>query len=98
MYIMKNVFPSPGNPAIIILFTKPVFIKYKYKLINLTHTLIAEFVSLYEASIYVGVFVKLKTGFQYKGSSIVVLCHSSRRGTWHPQCASTNSQITAWNI
>ena len=39
-YIMTNVFPPPVNTAIIILFTKPLFITYKYELIDSTHTLI----------------------------------------------------------
>ena len=53
---MKNDFPPLGNPAIIILFTKPVLIKSKYEFINSTHTLIAKSSSLNEASVYVGVF------------------------------------------
>ena len=95
---MTNVFPPPVNPAIIILFTKPVFIKSKYELIYSKHTLIAESCSLYEASIYVGFFLKFTTGYQSKGSSIVKFSNSSRELTWHLPCVSPSSQITAWTI
>ena len=98
MYIMTNVFPPPGNPAIIIFFTKPVFIKSKYELIDSTHTLISKSCSLYEASVCVGVFLKLTTGSQYKGSSMVELSNLSRGGTWHLLCAYPSSQIAAWAI
>ena len=67
MYIMTNVFPPPGNPAIIIFFTKLVFIKSEYEFIDSTHTLIAKSCSLYEELDCVGIFVKLTTGSQYKG-------------------------------
>ena len=73
MYIIPNVFPPPGNTEIIILFVKKVFIKSKYELIDSTHTLIAKSCSSYEASVYVGVFLKLTNGYQYKGSLIVEL-------------------------
>ena len=80
---MTNVFPLQGNPAIIIFFTNPVFIKSKYEFIYSTHTLIGKSCSLYEASIYVGFFLKFTTGYQSKGSSIVALSKSSWGGTYH---------------
>ena len=72
MYIMEKN-PPPGNLEMFIFFAKPVFIKYKYELIDSTHTLIEKMCSSYKASVYVGVFLKLTTGSQYKGSSIVEL-------------------------
>ena len=88
MYIMTSVFPPPGNPAIIKLFTKPVFIKSKYEFIDSTPTLITNCCYTYEASVFVEVFLKLTTGSQSKGSSIVSLSNSSRGGTWHLMYAS----------
>ena len=77
---MTIFFLPPGDLVIIILFTKPVFIKFKYEFIYSTHTLIAKICSSYEASVCVGVFMKLTTGSQSKGSSIVALNKSSRGG------------------
>ena len=74
-------FPPPGNPAIIIFFTKPVLIKSKYEVIDSTHNLIEKSCSLYEASVCVEVFLKSTTGSQSKGSLIVALSNSSRGGT-----------------
>ena len=98
MYITKNVFTPPVNTAIIIFFMKPVFIKSKYEWIDSTHTLITKSYSFYEASVCIGVFLKVKTLSQYKGSSIVALSNSPRGGNWHLLCASPNSRIAAWTI
>ena len=95
---MNNIFPPPGNTAIIILFTNTVFIKYKYESIDSTHTLIEKICSLYEASVCVVFFLKFTTGYQSKGSSIVALSNSPRGGTWHLPCASPISQIFSWTI
>ena len=61
----------------------PVFIKYKYELIDSTHILIVKSFSSYEASVCVGVFLKLTTGYQSKGSSIVESSNFSGGGTLH---------------
>ena len=98
MYHDKH-FPPSGNPAIMIFFTNPVFIKYKYEMIDLTHTLITKIGSSYEASVRVGYFLKLTTVY---GSLIVALSNSSNSsgegGNWHLPCASPNSRISAWTI
>ena len=78
---MTNIFQPLGNTAIIILFAKPLVIKYKYELIDSTHTLIENSCSLYEASVCVGVFLKMTTGYQSKGSSILALSNSPRGRT-----------------
>ena len=75
---MKNVFPPPGNTAITILFTNPVFIISRYELIYSTHTLIANSFYMYEASVCVVVFLRLTTVPQSKGSSMLALSNSSR--------------------
>ena len=93
MYTMKYVFPLPGDHAIIIFFTNPVLIESKYEFINLTHTLITRSCSSYEASVCVGFFLKLTTGSQSKGLSIVALSNSSRGRTWHLTCTFPNSRI-----
>ena len=98
MYIMKNVFTPPVNTAIIIFFTKPLFIKSKYELIYLTHTLIEKSCSLYKASVCVGVFLKLTTVLQSKGSSIVASSNSPMGGNLHLPCASPILKISAWTI
>ena len=95
---MTNIFPPPGNPAIIIFSTKPLFIKYGYELIDSAHNFIANICSSYEASVCVGVFLILTTGSQPKCSLIVLLSNSSRGGTWHLPCASPISQIAAWTV
>ena len=79
---------------------QPVFIKSKYELNDSTHTLILKRFSSFEASACVGLFLKLKTGYQSKGSSIVELSDSSRGGGGgvHIRCSSPNSQIAALNI
>ena len=82
----------------IIFFKNPVLIINKYELIDSTHPVIADSCSSYEASICVGMFLKMTTGSQYKGSSIVELSNSSRRGTWHIPYAFPSSQISAWLI
>ena len=42
--------------------------------------------------------MKLTTGYQSKGSSIVALSNSSRGVTWHLPCESPSSRIAAWTI
>ena len=91
MYITKKN-PLPGNPVIITFFTKPVLIKSKHEWVDSTHTSIVKRFSSYEASVCVGVFLKLTNGYQSKGSSAVALSNlSGEGGNWHLSCASPNS-------
>ena len=95
---MKKTSP-PGNPAVIVFLTNPVFIKSKYELIDSTHTPIAKRCSSCEVSVCVGLFLQSTTRYQYKVTSMVALSNSKKgRVTCHLQCASPNSRISYWDI
>ena len=98
MITVDRCFPPQGNPAITTFFTNPGLIKSEYELIDSTHTLNEKSCYLYKASVCVGVFLELTTGYQSKGSSIVELINSSIERTWHITCTSPNSLIADWTI